>query len=184
MKRVLQICIIMSLIYFIVATFLMISAAKHKPTQNAEYILILGARVYDDRLSLALKARMDKALIYLHHNTNTKVIVSGGQGHNETIAEGVAMERYLLEQGISQERILVEDRATSTYENIKYTMDKFSVNKVVLVSNDFHMYRAKLIAKRLGMETESLAAPTPWKAKPKSYVREYIAILKTWLFDQ
>lgn len=172
------------IIYVAAASYLMIAAAQEKPQRNAEYVLILGARVYEDRLSLTLKARMDKGIEYLRENPETKVIVSGGKGANEVIKEATAMKQYLLEKGIKEERIFVEDQSTSTYENIQYSMEKFHISKAVLISNDFHIYRAKFIAKRLGLETEGLAAPTPWKAKAKSYAREYFAIIKTWMMDQ
>ncbi|MFD3450054.1 YdcF family protein [Microbacteriaceae bacterium 4G12] len=183
-KRFLLSIIAVIALYVALASYLMISTAKKQPKTGADYLLILGAKINGETVSLSLRERLDTALQYLKENPNTIAIVSGGQGSDEAIPEAHAMQRYLLERGIQQERILIEDKSTNTYENLKFSKQLYHFQRVVIVSNDFHLYRVKLIASRLGIEAETLAAPTPWKAKAKSYSREYFAILKTWIWDR
>ncbi|WP_247739141.1 YdcF family protein [Bacillus sp. 165] len=162
----------------------MISTARSFPTKESEHLIVLGAKLNGVEPSLALQARLDTALLYLQDHPAMKVIVSGGQGADEDIAEAYAMARYLEKAGIDSKQILLENQSTNTYENIKFSIKKFKLKDAVIVSNGFHLYRVKTIANRLGLEAETLAAPTPAIAKLKSYPREYIAIIKTWLFDK
>ncbi|MFH7375954.1 YdcF family protein, partial [Pseudomonas syringae pv. tagetis] len=85
---------------------------------------------------------------------------------------------------IDETRIILEDKSTSTVENIRFSQKLIPENlkKGLLVTNDFHIYRAKLIAKDEGLKTEGLPAKTPTVAIPKSYLREYLSITKYYLF--
>ncbi len=159
------------------------NAAKQQPAQDADYMIILGAALWGEEMSPSLRYRMDTALSYLKQNPRTKVIVSGGQGVGEDMPEAVAMQRFLLEKGVPQERIIVEDRAQTTSENILFSKKLMKSNQAVLVTNDFHILRAKLLAERAGIEAQTLSAPTPESVKVKLFVREYAALLKSWLFD-
>ena len=94
------------------------------------------------------------------------------------------MRNYLMVHGIDESRILIEDQSTNTYENLKFSMNLYNVKHAVVVSNTYHLYRTKIIAKRLGMKMEALVAETPIRSKRKMYVREYLAIMKTILFDR
>ena len=107
----------------------------------------------------------------------------GGQGEDEDIPEAHSMRNYLMVHGIDESRILIEDQSTNTYENLKFSMNLYNVKHAVVVSNTYHLYRTKIIAKRLGMKMEALAE-TPIRSKRKMYVREYAAIMKTILFDR
>lgn len=157
--------------------------ARQQPAQGAEYMIILGAALWGDKMSPSLQYRMDAGLAYLKQNPHTKVIVSGGQGANEDLPEAVVMQKFLLANGIAAHRILVEDKAKSTAENIRFSQPLMTSNQAVLVTNDFHTLRAKLLAQRAGIKTQILAAPTPDSVKVKLFVREYVALIKSWCFD-
>jgi uncharacterized SAM-binding protein YcdF (DUF218 family) len=82
-------------------------------------------------------------------------IVSGGKGAGENITEAQAMHDWLIANGIPEERILMEDKATSTMENLEYS---FAIirergdepeNNVAIVSSAYHLYRAKLMSRNL-----------------------------------
>ncbi|WP_459503576.1 YdcF family protein [Bacillus sp. C1] len=165
-------------------TYRMKKVTYEKVSDNAPYVLILGAKLFGDKPSLSLQNRLDIALVYLHSHPEAKVIVSGGQGEDEDVPEAQSMRNYLIQHGIEEERIFIEDRSTSTYENLKFSMGLYDVTHAVVVSNTYHLYRTKIIAKRLGMKMEPLAAPTPRRSKKKAYVREYAAIIKTIVFDR
>ena len=91
-----------------------------------------------------------------------------------------------MENGIGDKRILKEDESTSTFENFLFAKEFISDLQadVIIVSNDFHLFRARMIAKRLGyMNVHTLAAPTPNIVKLQTYTREYAAILKSYIWD-
>lgn len=157
--------------------------ARQQPQPGSEYMIILGAALWGDKMSPSLQYRMDAGLAYLKHNPHTKVIVSGGQGVNEDFPEAVAMQKFLLANGIAAQRILVEDKARSTAENIRFSRPLMTSDQAVLVTNDFHTLRAKLLAERAGIKAQILAAPTPDSVKVKLFVREYVALIKSWWFD-
>ena len=121
---------------------------------GADYCLILGAQMKNHGPSDVLRRRLDKAIVYLEENPETMVIVSGGQGVNEPVTEARGMRDYLTKKGISQERILLEEKSGNTCENLRYSSEFLDPVKdsVVLVTNNFHMFRATGIAKKIGYE--------------------------------
>ena len=183
-KWILLIILLLPPLYIIYMTFRMNKVAREKLSNHSPYVLILGAKLFGDRPSLSLQNRLDVALEYLYSHPEVEVIVSGGQGEDEDIPEAQSMRNYLMVHGIDESRILMEDRSTNTYENLKFSMDLYDVKHAVVVSNTYHLYRTKIIARRLGMKMEALAAETPSRSKKKMYVREYAAIMRTILFDR
>jgi uncharacterized SAM-binding protein YcdF (DUF218 family) len=173
------------LLYF---SFLHSKIREHTNTEvpkHADYIIILGARVKGEVPSLALQYRIDAAASYLKKNRESIAIASGGQGPGEDITEAEAIKRGLLAHGISSDRILLEDKSTDTVENIRFSKRLIPQNLKtgLLVTNDFHLYRAKSIAKDQGLNLEGIPAETPTVAIPKSYAREYLAITKYYLVN-
>lgn len=183
-KWILLIILLLPPLYILYMTFRMKKVAREKLSHHSPYLLILGAKLFGDRPSLSLQNRLDVALEYLYSHPEVKVIVSGGQGEDEDIPEAHSMRNYLMVHGIDESRILIEDQSTNTYENVKFSMDLYEVKHAVVVSNTYHLYRTKIIAKRLGMKMEALVAETPMRSKRKMYVREYAAIMKTILLDR
>ena len=155
-------------------------AIQKEAPNHADYLIVLGARVKGTVPSLALQYRINTAAEYLTRNKSTIAIVSGGQGNGEDISEAEAMKRGLLKYGIEESRIILEDRSTTTYENIKYSKQLIPEGalKGFLVTNDFHVYRAEKIAASQGMKLSGIAANTPKVVLVKSYIREYLAITK------
>jgi uncharacterized SAM-binding protein YcdF (DUF218 family) len=147
-------------------------------------MIILGAKLNGDQLSLSLINRMDVALIYLQDNPSTQVIVSGGQGSDELISEAEAMKNYLIKNKIPAARIQLEAHSTTTYENIRFSKKMLQGQQIVLVSNDFHLLRAKMIANRQGINVDTLSAPTPKSVRIQLLIREYFALIKSFLLDQ
>ncbi|WP_410200413.1 YdcF family protein [Peribacillus frigoritolerans] len=151
--------------------------------ENADYLMILGARVKGSVPSLSLQYRIDKAAEYLSANKHTVVIVSGGKGPGEDISEAKAMQQGLIAQGIEEARIVMEDKSTTTHENIVFSKEPIpdTAASGLIVSNDFHIYRAVEIAKKEGLDMKGLPAKTPKVSLLKSYTREYLAVTKYYL---
>ncbi|WP_057771088.1 YdcF family protein [Cytobacillus dafuensis] len=152
------------------------------PPPNIPYLIVLGAKVNGEEMSLSLLNRANKALEYIEENPNTVIVVTGGQGKGENITEAEALKRFFLENGIDEEKILVEDLSTSTYENLKYSKDLYNIDQAVIVTNDFHLYRSINLAEKVGIKGHPLAAETPKVVKTSLYIREYAAILKMKIF--
>lgn len=163
---------------------------KQDEEKDYEYIVVLGARLYGENISPTLRNRLEKSLEVVSENENAKIIVTGGQGPDEDIAEAKAMQGYLIENGVDRERILVENKSTSTMENLKYAR-KIIENehssdgniKIAIVTNEFHMYRSKILAKRNGFIPYSKPSKSIDYMKPKFYFREYFAVLKSIMLD-
>lgn len=177
-------CIIsLGLIYVVYLQSNIYIAAKQKIPSNADYMIILGAKVKGTTPSLSLKYRIDAAEEYLKKNPNTIAIASGGQGNGEDISEAESIKRELVKSGIEESRILIENQSTSTNENILFSKKLLSVDMKtgVVVTNDYHLFRAKMIASDYNLQLVGIPAETPKIAIPKSYIREYLALTKYYL---
>ena len=178
------------LISFIIIEGLIIVGGRDVPTKKVDYVIILGARLYGDIPSPALLERLKAAREYLDENDDTKVVVSGGQGPDEYISEAKAMEKYLVDNGVNSDRIIIEDKSTSTFENLKFSSNRIAEFdnrdnlKILLVTNKYHIFRAKLLAKRLGFVAYGLPAKIPPTIILKSYIREYFAVIKSYFYDK
>jgi len=157
-----------------------------QPAANgkATYMIVLGAKVKPGGIpSLSLKNRLEEAVSYLKKYPHVQVIVSGGQGPDEDQAEASVMLEYLLNNGIEASRIIAEDRSTSTYENLLFSKELLpkETKHVTIVSNDFHLKRAKYLAETLDLEVDVVAAKTPKSVEAKLKLRERAALLKTYI---
>lgn len=188
--RILAILIIIGLASFIIIEGLIIIEARKKEINKVDYVIVLGARLYGDIPAPALKERLKAAKDYLLDNEEVDVIVTGGQGADEDIAEAEAMSKYLIDSGIGMDRIIIEDKSTSTFENLKFSLDILGDSEdnqeieVLIVTNDYHLFRSKFLAKRLGMLPYGLPAKTPPSMIPWAYIREYFAVIKSALLDR
>ncbi|MBQ6462305.1 MAG: YdcF family protein, partial [Pseudobutyrivibrio sp.] len=136
---------------FIICQGCILTQFFSKGEPEADYIIVLGAQMRDWGPSVVYKARLDSAIEYLNDNPDTKVIVTGGQGANESASEGEGGKTYLLEQGIAEDRIIVESESLDTNQNISNALNLVEVTadmKIGIVTNNFHVFRGVMIAKR------------------------------------
>lgn len=177
--------IIIVLILVVIETGCMISACAKEPVENAT-VVVLGCKVNGDKPSLSLEERLEAAYDYLKNNPNASCIVTGGKGDDENISEAECMYRWLVEKGIEESRIYKEDRATSTKENIIYAKEiilENNLNKdIVIITSDYHTYRAGITANEVGLEYGSSPSRTSFWIFPSFYIRELYAILFEWCF--
>lgn len=163
---------------------MMANAAMKEPDPGADAVLVLGAAVHGDEVTDTLEKRLNKAIEYYEDNPDSIIVVSGGMGNNENVTEAEAMQKYLVSEGIPAASILMEDEATSTKENFENTKrlldDHFGTDdyRLVYVTNDFHILRAGMEARKAGMHAvQGLGAPTPILTIPGAYMRESAALL-------
>lgn len=148
-------------------------------TYREDYVIVLGAGLSGDVPSLALEKRLDKAAEYLNKNSRATAIVSGGRGRGESITEALAMQNYLINHGINEGRIILEESATSTYENFMYSAEAMDSDNAVFITNDFHVIRSLQMAKLNGINASHMGASTPITLLPVSCAREFAAQIAT-----
>ena len=97
------------------------------------------------------------------------------------ISESACIARYLEESGIPAERIILEDRSTNTFENMKYSKEKIletgRSGKIAFATTNYHVFRSGLFARRVKMRAVGMGAPTKWYYWPNAAVREFIGLL-------
>ncbi|MFC5604544.1 YdcF family protein [Sporosarcina koreensis] len=159
----------------------MADGLEPKADGSYEYAIILGAKVNGETPSLTLRYRLEEALSYAEAYPDVKFILSGGQGPDEDISEGEAMRRFLVERGVTEERLLLETESTSTYENLFYSKKLLpeGVKAVTIITSDFHLARARMIADSFDLETDALPAKTPQSVVAQQHIRERLALIKT-----
>ena len=190
-KFSLDVCINGTLSYFytlIIATlYCNIKAAKHIPTYDQDYVIILGSKIKNDgTLTPLLQARVDKAIDFgnKQYEINRKKIVyvpSGGKGRDEIISEAEAIKNYLISKGIKEKQIIIEDESTSTIENMRFSkaiIDKSKKNaKISFSTTNYHVFRSGVIANREGLDCEGMGSKTKWYFYTNALIREFIANL-------
>lgn len=148
-----------------------------------DYVIVLGAGINGSTPSLSLRNRLDAAYDYLTANPETVCIVSGGQGPGEALTEALCMFRDLTAKGIDPERIWMEDKSTSTRENIAFSLDLIEEKTgqrpatAGILSSEYHIYRAKMVAQAQNLDAIGIPAKTSWAALRINYfLREIVAV--------
>ena len=174
-----------------VASLIGVFAGSHSEIQgDPQVMLIFGYKLDGEDMPSLLKSRLDSALGYLAEHPDMTVIVSGGKGDGESMSEAQRMYDYLTEQGVDGSQIIVEDKASTTAENIGFSLDLIKQNDidisggVLLVSNEFHLARIRMLWKRAGNPAvaNTLAAPSePTSQKALMHLREPFALIIDFL---
>ncbi len=154
-----------------------------KKRRRADYIIVLGAGLIGERVTPLLAARIDKGIELLVRNPKAMLIMSGGQGPGEDLAEGRAMADYAVQKGVDADRIMVEDKSGSTEENLLFSRELMSGERprVILVTTAYHVFRALLLARQQGMKCVGYGAKTKWYFTLNALLREFGGYLSlTW----
>ena len=183
---------VLGICFALLLSGLMLSAVAKTPPKTDEdvTVIVLGCQVYPDRVpSHSLVQRLNAAVQYLNEHPRVSVIVSGGQGNDEPCPEAEVMRDYLIAKGIAPARIYAETRSTSTEENLRFSkqiIDEQGLpERVVLVTNHYHSYRAGLHAEAADFETVfHVGAPPVWYLLVQSWTREWLGICHLWVFGK
>ncbi len=161
-----------------------ISGFSKNTDKELDYIVVLGAQLKTTGPSRVLQYRLDTAYEYLTAHPDTKAIVSGGQGSNEPASEAQGMYDYLVKRGIEPGRIVLEDKSVNTEQNIRFSKEflQADADKVGIVSNNFHVFRAVKLAKAAGYRNVvGIAAPATAFYLPNNMLREFFGVVKDFL---
>lgn len=130
-----------------------------------------------------LAGRIDRGIEIYRKNPGSKLIMSGGQGPDEDVPEGVAMTRYAVSRGIPETDIIVEDRAVNTRENLLFSyalmpeVAEGKTPKVAVATTSYHLFRALLLARSLGLKCWGAGARTKVYFAVNAFIREFIGYL-------
>ncbi|MGC6569575.1 YdcF family protein [Streptococcus sp. VTCC 12886] len=143
-----------------------------------DYVVVLGAGLIGDQVTPLLASRIDKGIAIYQKQPGCKLIMSGGQGPDEIIAEGQAMANYALEKGVPAEDILIENQSTNTEENLKFSFALMkSGSRFALVTNYYHVFRALLLARKLKIKCIGYGARTKFYFSLNAFIREFVGYL-------
>lgn len=176
-----EILVGISFFLFILVEAIIIHAGQSRPEQQADYLIVLGAKVNGTHPSLILEYRIEAAAEYLKENPGTMVVASGGKGNDEDISEAQCIYQELVRKGIEPDRILTEETSVNTKENLMNSAKLLDPERdtVVLTTTDFHLFRALRLAKKCGYQHISgNPAKSVWWLIPTNYTREFFAIIK------
>lgn len=168
---------------FIIIEIPIVREVRTDAPDDCEYVIVLGAGLKGDVPTLSLRNRLDAALEWLEAHPDCVAVVSGGQGPGENMPEGEAMGIWLEARGIEPERIIVEDKSTSTMENLENSFALIREaggepdGNCAIITSEYHLCRAKLMARSLGVEAWGVAAHTSWPSLMLNYfIREAFAV--------
>lgn len=185
MKKFLLAFLLMPAVYLFVLAGLMYRGSQKKPSGHPDTLLVLGAKVKGKPAypSQMLKERLDHAVHVHKCYPESQIIVSGGQGPDESEPEAVVMKRYLIAQGIPSTCIRTEVKSSRTKENLLFSQKRFGFNDLVIITSDYHMFRALFLAKRLHIRASGSAAKSKSRKRYKNYLKELLAISHAFLCD-
>ena len=134
-------------------------------TEDVDVVVVLGAGVNGTVPSYSLRTRLDAARKALESNPDALCIVTGGKGAGEDITEAQCMFDYLTANGIEKERIIKEEKASSTDENVRFSIEiikdkNISYDKLAVVSSEYHLFRSKVMFKKYSVSAFGIPAKT------------------------
>ena len=186
---------VLACVLLFTACFACVMFGSHSEMEDdADVMVILGCMVYPWGPSILLQDRLDTALEHLQTKPDMTIVVTGGKGDDEHKSEAQTMHDYLVEHGVSSEQIILEDKAANTHENLIFSKELLeelgydTQQEFLLVSNGFHLTRSRILWERVFGTDENLntlAAPSSHlPSRLKMYVREPLALIKSFVFDR
>ena len=154
--------------------------------RGADFVVVLGSGLIGgDRVPPLLASRLERgrqvyqALVARGKNS-PMLIVSGGKGADERVSEAEAMARYLIERGVPPDSVMREDQSRTTEENLTFSrgiMERFRPRyRCIVVTSNYHVFRAAMLARRLGVNGQVTGARTAGYFWPSATLREFIAV--------
>ena len=165
------------LLVFFIVEGMILAGGMIAPMENADYIIVLGARVNPDGPSGALRNRTQVAYEYLIDHPDTRAVLSGGQGADEPMSEAQCMYNLLTARGVDPDRLIIEDASADTSANLENSRALIEPDtSAALVTNNFHMFRARMLAKKMGWSVGGVPVATSPISFPHYMLREFAGV--------
>ena len=183
---IISIFIIIGLIingYVILSTKNQIIKDNYDELKNIDCILVLGAGVWDDEPSPMLEDRLNTAIELYKQGLSSKIIMSGDHGREEYDEVNI-MKGYAIENGIPAEDIFMDHAGFSTYDSIYRAKEIFMVKNMIVVTQEYHLYRALYIANRLDINVYGINSdPRKYSGQMYRELREIVARNKDFVIS-
>ncbi len=190
-RTVFTVVLCLGVLLFIIVEIPIIKNARTDADEDTEYLIVLGAGVRGTIPSLSLQNRMDGAYKWLKDHPEVTVILSGGQGPGEDITEARAMYDNFTKRGFPAERLYLEENSTSTRENLAHSLEIIKSlggsesSRIAVCTSEYHLFRAKLLAKDEGMNIKGVSAPTTMPTLMINYfIREAVGVVHYFVIGQ
>ena len=184
-KKVYLLGRLLSLIFILVLLFntafsaFMLFTSEDRNTDGADYVLVMGFGLEDNKMTEILTLRCDKAIEYMQRNPQCTAVLCGGITKGSTISEALAMKQYIMKAGIAEKRLIVEDSSTNTETNISYAKKLITTgSKIVVISSDYHIHRIRQVCRKAGLAVKGVAANTPYLQLPDKLMWEKIKLIR------
>lgn len=180
---------------YTISSLLNLIKRRHK---YYKYIIVLGSGLKDGmEVTPLLASRVDKGIELFYENPGSLLILSGGKGSDEKLAESEAMFNFALSRAVPEEGLIIENKSSNTRENLLFSkalidacenvsvaldrdpLEDGKKNKanILVVSNSYHILRALLLARELGIDCDGRGARTKLYFSINAFIREWIAYL-------
>lgn len=189
------VCLVLAAVLVVVGVpaginaFVCASAASHMESSefaiaeadsfDADAIVVLGAAInWDGSPSTILQDRLDVAISLYEAGVAPKIIMSGDNS-DSTYNEVMAMANYAIEQGVSEDDIFCDHAGVSTYDSMYRLKNVFSVERCVIVTQEYHLYRAVYDARSFGIDARGVSSDLSEYSDKQSFEeREFLARIK------
>lgn len=162
-KYILIVLIVIILVPVIINFYVILSTKNRIVSGNSElltdidYIVILGAGIRRGKPSPMLEDRLKTGISLYNNDISNKILITGDH-MNDDYDEVTVMKNYLLEHGIPEEDIITDNYGISTYDSIYRVKNVYKSNKVVIVSQRYHLYRALFLSDNLDLKSYGVEA--------------------------
>ena len=149
---------------------------------SVDCILVLGCKVKDNGVpSDMLNDRLRRGVELFNMGAAPKLLMTGDHGR-ESYDEVDAMKQYAVDKGISSSDVFMDHAGFSTYESMYRARDIFKVNKVIIVTQEYHLYRAVYIAQSLGLDAYGVSSDyRNYSGQTVREIREIFARVKDFV---
>lgn len=165
--------------------------ARHDQTRPVDAIVVLGAAQYNGTPSPVLRARLDEVLAAYREGVAPLIVVTGGKQPGDQFTEAEASQQYLTDQGVPASAILLENEGRNSLQSMQGAarlLHARNVSRILLVSDGFHLFRVKLMARDLGLTPFGRPARhspiRPWSSREVDYVVREAAGVVQYLWNR
>lgn len=192
MKKIFKILIVIAIISIILVLCInfyvvgmankrMIKDNDYSSLKNVDCILILGAGIWGDKPSPMLQDRLDEGVKLYKEGIASKIIMSGDHGREEYDEVNI-MKEYAINKGVPSEDIFMDHAGFSTYESIYRAKEIFDADNIVIVTQEYHLYRALYIAEKLDINAYGVNSdPRKYSGQTFRELREILARNKDFI---
>lgn len=141
--------------YFLVSLFQVWNTGRSADRQPVDAIVVLGAAQYDGQPSPQFQARLDHGLELWDLDLASYIVVTGGKQEGDRFTEAATARKYFESKGVASDLIFEENSGTTTYASlmaVSQVANELKISRMLIVSDPFHLLRAKLIAREVGLD--------------------------------